>query len=94
MVISEYKNILEKSYTPKWSQEVFMIIKVKNTVPWISIINNLNREEIVGRFYENELLKTNQQELRIEKVFRRKDHKLYVYWEEYNNSFNSYIDRK
>ena len=41
--------------------------KVKNTVPWAYVINDLNGEEIVGTFYENKLKKTNQKELRIKK---------------------------
>ena len=35
--------------------------KVKNTVPWTYVINDLNDEETIGTFYEKELLKTNQQ---------------------------------
>ena len=31
--ISKYKNIFAKGYTPNWSEEVFVIKKVKNTVP-------------------------------------------------------------
>ena len=31
--ISKYKNILAKGYMPNWSEEVFVIKKVKNTVP-------------------------------------------------------------
>ena len=31
--ISRYKNIFAKGYTPKWSEGVFVIKKVKNTVP-------------------------------------------------------------
>ena len=34
--------------------------KVKNTVPWTYVINDLNGEEIIGTFYEKELQKTNQ----------------------------------
>ena len=56
--------------------------------------NALNGEEIVGTFYENELQKTNQKEFRTEKVIKRKGDKLYVKWEGYNNSFNSWIDKK
>ena len=41
-------------------------------------INDFNAEEIVGTFYEKELQKTNQKLFRIEKVIKRKDHKLYV----------------
>ena len=32
--ISKYKNIFGKGYTPNWSDEVFVVSKVKNTVPW------------------------------------------------------------
>ena len=63
--ISKYKNIFAKGYTPNWSEEAFVIRKVQNTVPWTYVINDLNGEEIVGTFYEQELQKTNQQEFRI-----------------------------
>ena len=91
--ISKYKNIFAKGYMPNWSEEVFVIKKVKNTVPWTYAINNLNGEEITGTFYEKELPKTNQKEFRIEKVIRRKRDKLYVKWKGYNNSFHSWIDK-
>ena len=65
--ISKYKNIFTKGYTPSWSKEVFVIKKVKNTVPRTHAINALNNEEIIGTFYEKDLQKTNQQEFRIEK---------------------------
>ena len=92
--ISKYKNIFAKGYTPNWSEEVFIIKKVKNTVPWIYIINDLNSEEITGSFYEKELQNTNQKEFTIEKVIKRKSDKLYVKWKGYDNSFNSWIDKK
>ena len=57
--ISKYKNIFAKGYTPNWSEEVF-VSKIKNTVPWTCVINDLNGEEIIGTFYEKELQKTNQ----------------------------------
>ena len=55
--ISKYKKIFPKSYTPNWSEEVFVIKKIKNTVPWTYVINDLNGEEIIGTFYEKELQK-------------------------------------
>ena len=66
--ISKYKNIFTKGYTPNWSEEVFVVSKIKNTVPWTYVINDLNGEEIIETFYEKELQKTNQEEFRIEKV--------------------------
>ena len=92
--ISKYKNIFTKGYTPNWSEVVFIIKKVKNTVPWTYIINDLNGEEINGTFYEKELQKTNQEEFRIEKVIKRKGDEIYVKWKGYDNSFNSWIVKK
>ena len=91
--ISKYKNILAKGYTPNWSEEVFVIKEVKNTVPWIHVINDLNGEQNTGIFYEK-LQKTNQEEFGIEKVIKKKGNKLYVKWKGYDNSFNSWIDKK
>ena len=92
--ISKYKNIFAKGYTPNWSEEVFVIKKVKNTVSLTYVINDLNGEEITGKFYEKELQKTNQEEFRITKVIKRKCDKIYVKWKGYDNSFNSWIDTK
>ena len=89
--ISKYKNILAKGYTPNWS-EVFVSKKVKNTVEWTYVINDLNREEILRN--EKELQKTNKKEFRIEKVIKSKVDKLFVKWKGYNNPFNSWIDKK
>ena len=57
--ISRYKNIFA-NITPNWSEEIFIIKKTKNTVPWTYVISDLNGEEIVGSFYEKELQKSNQ----------------------------------
>ena len=63
--ISIYKNIFVKGYTPNWSEEVFVIKRNKNTVPWTYVIDDLNGEEITGTFYEKELQKIDKQEFRI-----------------------------
>ena len=92
--ISKYKNISAKGYTPNWSEEIFIISKIKNTVPWTYRISDLNGEEIMGSFYEKELQKTSQKQFRIEIVIKRKGNRLYVKWKGYNNSFNSCIAKK
>ena len=61
--ISKYKNIFAKGYTPNWSEEIFVITKIKNPVPWAYVIHDLNGEEIIGTFYEKELQKTNQKRI-------------------------------
>ena len=92
--ISKYKNSLAKGYAPNWSQDVFVVSKIKNTVPQTYVVSELNGEEIAGSFYEKELQKTSQEKFRIEKVTKRKGDKLYVKWEGYDNRFNSWIDKK
>ena len=54
------KKILLKDITPNWSEDVFVVSKIKNTVPWTYVINDLSGEEITGSFYEKELQKTSQ----------------------------------
>ena len=66
--ILKYKNIFAKGCNPNWSEEAFVIRKIKNTVPWTYVIGDLNGEEITGTFYEKELQKANQKEFRIEKI--------------------------
>ena len=58
--ISKYKNIFPKGYTRNWSEGIFVVKQIKNTVPLTYVISDLNGEEIVGSFYEKELQKTNQ----------------------------------
>ena len=46
--VPKYKNIFANVYTPNWSEEVFVIKNITNTVPYV--INDLNGEENVGTF--------------------------------------------
>ena len=48
--ISKQKNIFTKGSVPNWSEEVFMIKKVKNTVRWTYVISYLKLGEIVETF--------------------------------------------
>ena len=84
MRISKYKNIFAKGYMPNWSEEIFVIKKIKITVPWTYVINDLNGEEIIGTFYGQELQGTKQNKFRIEKVIKRKGDKLNVRWKGYD----------
>ena len=92
--ISKYKNIFAKGYSPNWSEEVFVIEEVKNRVPWTYVINAFNGEEIIGTFYEKALQNTNQEKFSLEKVIKKKSDKLYVKWKGYDNSFNTWVDKK
>ena len=92
--ISKYKNIFAKGYTQNWSEEVFVVSKIKDTVLWTYVISDLNGEPIAGSFYEKELQKTNQEKFRIEKMLKRKGNKLYIKRNGYDTSFNSWINEK
>ena len=50
--ISKHKTVFAKGYTQNWSEEVFVVSKIKNTVPWTFVISDLNDEPIAGMFYE------------------------------------------
>ena len=86
--ISKYKNIFANGYTPNWSEEVFGIKKVRNTMPWTYVINGINGKKTVENFCKNELQKINQSMFKIEKVIKKKGNKLPVKWKGYNDLFN------
>ena len=48
--ISKYKTIFAKGYAQNWS-EVFVVSKIKNTVPWTYVVSDLSDEEIARSFY-------------------------------------------
>ena len=75
-------------------KKAFITSKIKNTAPWSYVISDLNGEPITRSFYEKELQKTNRKKFRIEKLTKRKGDKLYVKWKRYDNSFNSWINKK
>ena len=51
-------------------------------------------KKLLEHFMKKKLQKTNQKGFRIEKVLRKKGEKLYVKRKGYDNSFNSWIDKK
>jgi transposase InsO family protein len=93
--ISRVKGLFEKGYLPNWSEQVYKIIKIKQTIPTTYIIADLKGEVIKGSFYEQELQKTDQSVFRIEKVIRKKkiNGKQYglVKWIGYNKDFNEWL---
>ena len=92
--ISKKKELFEKGYTTRWTEEIFTITKIKRTSPITYKIADLNGEEIDGTFYEPELQKTSQQLFRIEKVIEKGKNKSLVKWNGYSNDFNSWVDNK
>ena len=75
--IWKYKSIFAKGHTKNWSQEFFVVCKIKGTIQGTFVISDLNGGIIDGSFYEKESQKTNKKEYRVEKVIKRKGDKLY-----------------
>ena len=91
---SKYKNNFARGYISNYSEEVFVIKKVKNTAPWTYFISDLNGEEIIGAYYKKKKSKRQIKKNRKEKVIKRKGDKLYVKWQGYGDAFNNWIDKK
>ena len=58
VIISRYKNIFAKGYTPNWSKEIFIVDKINDAVPYTYNLKDLNDEEIIGSFCDKELQKS------------------------------------
>ena len=71
--ISKYKNIFVKGYTPNWSEEIFVVKRIKNTVPWTYVISDLNGEGIVGSFYEKELQETDEKKIELQNYLKENE---------------------
>ena len=66
-IISKFENIFAKDYSPNWYEEVSVIKKVKNTVPWTCVISDLNDEKDFGTFYGTKCKRHNKQSLELKK---------------------------
>ena len=68
--ISKYKRkVFDKGYTPNWTEEICVVDKIQFTNPITYKIKDLNGEEILGTFYDQELSRASQEVFRIEKNF-------------------------
>ena len=92
--VSLLKNTFEKSYTSNWSQEIFIIDDIKTSNVYYYFLKDLQGDKIDGSFYEQELLKTKQNDLYIiEKIIKKVGNKYLVKWKNYPDKFNSYVNQ-
>ena len=92
--IRKKKQLFDKGYTQRWTEEVFKISKIQLTIAVTYKIADYNEEEIQGSFYEQELQMTSQDTFRIEKVLKKQGDKSLLKWVGYPKSFNSWIATK
>ena len=88
------KTFLLKDTLQIAQKKCLLLEKFKKKVLWTYAVNDLIGEPIAGTIYEKELQKTSQEKFRIEKVLKRKGDKILVKWKGYDNSFNSWINKK
>lgn len=93
--ISKYKSIFSKGYTPNWTTEIFRIRKVLYTDPFTYLLEDEKGNEIAGGFYEQEIQKVKYPDaFLVEKIIRRKGDKVYVKWLGFDNTHNSWVNKK
>ena len=76
--ISKKRKDFTKGYLPNFTEEIFVILKVLETDPPTYILNDMNDEIIKGSFYEQELVKYENDAYEIDKIIKRKKDKLLV----------------
>ena len=84
--ISKYRNIFVKGIISNWFEK--FLSSREFFFPGTYVISDHKDEEIFGAFYKKELQKANQKQFNVE------NDKLFIKWKGYDNSFNSWIDKK
>lgn len=92
--ISKQKHLFEKGYTANWTGEIFKIVKVLPSSPTTYLLQDYKDQEIVGKFYEEELQRVKYPDIYlIEKIIKRRGDQMYVKWLGFDDSHNSWISK-
>ena len=91
--MSKYKNIFAKDYVPNWSEEVFVLKKLKILFHGHMLLVILKVKKLLERFRKKNC-KKQIKEFKVEKAIKREGYKLYAKWKGFDNSFNNWIDIK
>ena len=89
--ISVNKSLFTKGATASWSEEIFTIKRIRNTIPVVYELEDLAGEVVKGGFYNEQLQKTKQEIYRVEKIVRRRGDQVFVKWSGYPDKFNSWM---
>lgn len=97
--ITKSKGVFSKGYSPNWTQEVFKIKSIVKRNPPVYYIVDLEGEDILGTFYEDEIQKVNYNGVHaIEKIIKTqrkgKTVQYLVKWRSFSNAFNSWVNAK
>ena len=90
--ISKKRKDFTKGYLPNFTKEIFIIDKVLETDPPTYKLKDLNNEDIIGSFYEPEMVKYDSETYEIEYIVKKRKGKLLVKWKGYETP--SWIDEQ
>jgi hypothetical protein len=93
--ISKSRGVFDKKYMPNWSTEIFTIKKILLTNPNTYLLQDYQKQDIKGCFYQQQLQKVKYPDVYlVEKILRRKNNKVFVKWLGFDSTHNSWIDKK
>ena len=93
--ISLLKTLFDKSYTRRWSTEIFTIKRIKHGNPCVYILQDYLNQEIKGTWYEEEISATAHPHIfPVEKILREKGDKVYVKFLGFDSSHNCWMSKK
>ena len=92
--ISKCKTFLQKAMSQIGLKTFLLLQKLRIMFRGHILLGILKTKKLLENFTERNCKKTNQKEFRVKKVIKRKDDKLYVKWKDYDNLFNTWIDKK
>jgi hypothetical protein len=92
--ISKTRGVFDKKYMPIWSTEIFTIKKILLTNPNTYLLQDYQKQDIKGCFYQQQLQKVKHPDVYlVEKILRRKNNKVFVKWLGFDSTHNSWIDK-
>lgn len=92
--ISKRRGIFDKKYLANWSAEIFQVRQIKLTNPTTYLLKDINNQEIIGCFYEQQLQKVKYHDVYlVEKILKRKGDRVFVKWLGFDKTHNSWISK-
>ena len=87
----------KKGYLSSWTEEVFVVARVRSGVVPTYKINEWDGTPVEGTFYAEDLQKVNVTDddlFRIETILRRKGDKVLVRWKGWRDKYDSWIEKR